>query len=378
MGVVVTKLRLVLIFMGVVTIIVGFGALVLGGFVASTNIEQGSSAIEGMAQPGREPTSPSSFNIIIHDTNQQRMINTSANTVREVIQEAGIFVGSEDVVEPAMNTPLSPNLQIVIRRAMPLTISVDGRLIEVQSNQTNALSVLAENGIVLGEKDFTRPGSETLLLSNSLIEVVRVTESFEYEDTPIPYETVWQPSELIQLDQEGLLQHGVPGILRQSIRVTYENGVAVSRTPDGEWVEQEPVPEVMGYGTMIVTRILQTDQGAYEYWRVVRMRVTSYTAATSGKERDHPAYGITASGVEAGTGVVAVDKSIVPFRSWVYVPGYGIGYAGDTGGGIIGRWIDLGYDEDALVWWSGYIDVYYLTPIPDPEDINYRLPDELP
>jgi 3D (Asp-Asp-Asp) domain-containing protein len=73
---------------------------------------------------------------------------------------------------------------------------------------------------------------------------------------------------------------------------------------------------------------------------------------------------------------VAVDPNVIPFRSEVYVPGYGIGFAGDTGGGVKGRWIDLGYDEDELQTWNGYTDVYYLTPIP--AEINYLLPEVLP
>ena len=106
--------------------------------------------------------------------------------------------------------------------------------------------------------------------------------------------------------------------------------------------------------------------------------MTAYTASSSGKPPDHPAYGVTASGVSAGTGVVAVDPKVVPFRSWVFVPGYGIGYAGDTGGGVKGRWIDLGYDEEELVAWSSYTDVYYLTPVPPAEKINYLIPTSLP
>ena len=75
---------------------------------------------------------------------------------------------------------------------------------------------------------------------------------------------------------------------------------------------------------------------------------------------------------------MAVDKTIVPFESWVYVPGYGPGYAGDTGGGIIGGWIDLGYYPYNFVPWSGYTDVYYLAPAPPADEINYRLPETLP
>ena len=180
------------------------------------------------------------------------------------------------------------------------------------------------------------------------------------------------------MDTTAVVSVGQPGILRQRVRVRYENGIEVSQMVDGEWVAQQPVNQVIGYGTRINIGVIDTPQGPLEYWRVVRMRVTAYTAASSGKAPDHPNYGITASGVPAGTGVVAIDRSVVPFRSNVYVPGYGVGFAGDTGGGVRGRWIDLGYDEDEYVSWSGYVDVYYLTPVPAPEDINYLLPANLP
>jgi hypothetical protein len=76
--------------------------------------------------------------------------------------------------------------------------------------------------------------------------------------------------------------------------------------------------------------------------------------------------------------VVAIDRSVVPWKSEVFVPGYGVAIAGDTGGGVRGRWIDLGYPDGGYESWSGYVDVYYLTPIPAPEDINYLLPAILP
>ena len=52
---------------------------------------------------------------------------------------------------------------------------------------------------------------------------------------------------------------------------------------EGEWMEQEPVNEVVGYGTRITTNVIDTPEGPREYWRVVHMRVTAYTAASSGK-----------------------------------------------------------------------------------------------
>jgi 3D (Asp-Asp-Asp) domain-containing protein len=111
-----------------------------------------------------------------------------------------------------------------------------------------------------------------------------------------------------------------------------------------------------------------------EYWRVVRMLATSYSAGTAGTPRSSPHYGRTALGLQMRRGIVAVDASLIPLGSKVYVPGYGTGLAGDTGGAIRGRRIDLGYDDEDLQMWYSWVEVYLLTPAPSPDRINYILP----
>jgi resuscitation-promoting factor RpfB len=319
------------------------------------------------------------FNTVtIRDGAQQQTVRTAAQTVGQVLSEAGITIYAADGVEPPLGSWVTANMQIYVQRSIQVRIVVDGRVLETRSHRNNALEIVSEAGIALIGQDFTRPGPDTVLRPGDVIQVIRVTEDFRLEDQSLPFQTIWQGSGQMEIDQRALLSAGVPGILRRRIRVRYENGAEVSQTPDGEWVAREPVNEVIGYGTQIVVRAMETPHGTFEYWRKVRMRVTSYTAASSGKPPDHPAYGITASGLRAGTGIVAVDRSVVPFRSWVYVPGYGPGFVGDTGGGVRGRWIDLGYGEDDYRGWSGYVDVYYLAPAPEPNKINYLLPANLP
>jgi 3D (Asp-Asp-Asp) domain-containing protein len=53
--------------------------------------------------------------------------------------------------------------------------------------------------------------------------------------------------------------------------------------------------------------------------------------------------GRTATGMPVGRGVVAVDPSVIPLGSRLYIPGYGNGVAADVGGGIQGNIIDLWY-----------------------------------
>lgn len=72
--------------------------------------------------------------------------------------------------------------------------------------------------------------------------------------------------------------------------------------------------------------------------------VTWYTEDTCGKARDHPAYGVTASGLPVEEGVTcAVDPAVIPLGSEVRVL-YADGSAGTfqaTDTGVKGEWVDI-------------------------------------
>ncbi len=73
--------------------------------------------------------------------------------------------------------------------------------------------------------------------------------------------------------------------------------------------------------------------------REMRLMATAYIPSCDGCS------GITKTGMPAGHGVVAVDPRVIPLGTKLYVPGYGHALAGDTGGDIQGRRIDLGFDS---------------------------------
>lgn len=52
-------------------------------------------------------------------------------------------------------------------------------------------------------------------------------------------------------------------------------------------------------------------------------------------------HGFTSRGVTTRVGVVAVDPSVIPYGSKLYIPGYGWGTALDTGGSMRGNVIDI-------------------------------------
>ncbi|MYL60817.1 hypothetical protein GLW20_25260, partial [Virgibacillus halodenitrificans] len=73
--------------------------------------------------------------------------------------------------------------------------------------------------------------------------------------------------------------------------------------------------------------------------KVYTMSASAYTASCSGCS------GYTTTGINLNANpnkkVIAVDPSIIPLGSRVWVEGYGEAIAGDTGGHIVGNRIDI-------------------------------------
>ena len=81
--------------------------------------------------------------------------------------------------------------------------------------------------------------------------------------------------------------------------------------------------------------LIDTPNGAVPYVQMMSMEATAYLPT------DGSAEGLTAMGIPATYGIVAVDPDIIPLGTRVYIPGYGEALAADTGGAIYGYKIDL-------------------------------------
>lgn len=99
-----------------------------------------------------------------------------------------------------------------------------------------------------------------------------------------------------------------------------------------------------------------TSVGNREYSYVLSMEATAYLASDGNGD------GITATGIPATYGVAAVDPSIIPLGSRLYIPGYGEAIAADTGGAIYGHRIDLCMESyaEAMQFGRRNVTVYIL------------------
>ena len=301
-------------------------------------------------------------------------VRSQAVSLSELLWEDGRALYEGDQVSPAWLTPLSPEAQASFQPSQPLSIEVDGSRLSARVGANSVEAALDQVGLALVGLDWTEPGAQASLPSDRLIRVHRVREEVLVELVPVPFETEFQPLPDVEIDSQRIIETGAYGVRANQVRIRYQDGEEVQRRVEGHWLAREPEPRQVGYGTNIVVRSLSTPDGGIEYWRAVQLWATSYSPSRAGVSPDAPNFGITASGQTLRKGLVAIDRSLIPFGTQMYVPGYGFAEAADTGGGVRGRWIDLGYEDDEYVPWARYVTVYFLTPVPAANNIVWIFP----
>lgn len=305
---------------------------------------------------------------------QLRTFYSAAPTVGEALVETGLQLYEADQLNVDLAAPLASGMRITLRTSRPITVRSSDYEIRSRSAADSVTGALVEAGVGLIGLDYAVPSADQPLPADGTIQVVRVSEQVLLEQEPLPFTTLYQPLADLEIDNQQVIQAGSYGVSTNRIRIRYEDRQEVGRYTEADWVAQEATPQIIGYGTAIQIRTVSTPDGTLEYWRAVEMYTTSYAPSNAGIPEDHPWYGITASGKPLRKGLVAIDRSLIPFGTMMYVPGYGFAEAADTGGGVKGRWIDLGYEDHNYVPWSGYRTVYFLTPVPPPGSIVYIFP----
>jgi uncharacterized protein YabE (DUF348 family) len=312
--------------------------------------------------------------ITVDDGSVPYTIFTTASTVGEALlrEELTLYLG--DRVQPSLGSRVHAGMRVVIERSTPVLITADGRTVRTRTRGKTVGDTLTELGITVAGSDRVEPSLASPVFDHLPIRVVRVLETSIVESRIIPFESIMVPDDQLEIDHQRLVQGGANGEFRQRFRVVYEDGVEVVRALTDAWTAAPPVTRTVAYGRKIISRQLETPDGTISYWRKVRMYATSYSPARSGTPRSAPWYGRTRLGWTLRKGIAAVDPSVIPLQTRLYVPGYGFAAAGDTGGGVRGRWIDLGYEDHDYVSWHWWVDVYVLDPPPPPTKIRWVLP----
>lgn len=304
------------------------------------------------------------INLVLVTPEGSRTIQTTAPTIGQALQEAGLTLYSGDFIDPPADTPLAGTITVNYIPSHQLEVRASGGTIPIRSAASTIGEALAETGFPLSGMDFSRPAPEDSLPSSGSIEVVRVSESLVLAQKLIPFENEFLASADIPIDQQQVLHPGQSGLSVNRTRIRYEDGREISRQTESESLIRPPENRVIGYGTKVEVKSAQVEGVQIEYWRAVQMFATSYSPCRSGTDR---CFSSTASGKPVKKGVVALrtDLYMGMRGQTLFIPGYGFASVEDACGGCTGKpWIDLGYSDSDYQQWGSWVTVYFLAPVP--------------
>lgn len=316
---------------------------------------------------------------------QTETIETRERTVRDVLLRYGVTVRDGDDVYPDVRTPVTSGMTIRYQPVLAVNLIVEDEAKTLNTMAKTVEQVLREAGISVSERDTIAPALSTTLREGMTITVNTSRDVVQYENRLIPFEIVKEDDDTLEIGQTEVAQVGVPGLERTRYAVTVENGTITNRTetsvetlqtvrPQIIKIGTKPVPEPAEEATPVPTESespfreeaeikieetpLPEDVLDFSAAKQLLVEATAYTnnpedtITFDGRVLTRSGYDVTDTILYEGMRIIAVDPSIIPLGTRVYVEGFGMAIALDTGSAIKGNIIDILMDtkEEAVTF----------------------------
>ncbi|WP_051585926.1 3D domain-containing protein [Caldanaerobius polysaccharolyticus] len=226
-----------------------------------------------------------------------------------------------------------------------VNIQIGNKKIKTSTDKKFVADIIKQAGIKIGNKDEVKPSLWEIVKSGETIRIYRVDERIVTEVKDVPFDVKKSYTTRLEVGKSKVIQEGQQGKKQLKYKVILKDGKEIARTLLEEKVIKAPISKVIAVGTI---GMITTSRGeTIRYSRVMTMEATAYSCSYSdtGKSPGDRGYGITALGIKARPGVAAVDPSVIPLGTRLYVEGYGYALAADTGSAIVGNKIDLYFTE---------------------------------
>lgn len=291
--------------------------------------------------------------ITINDNGTKKNVWSTKVDVADLLKDENITTRPHDVLNVALDDKLKDGLEINIDRAIQLSLQNGEKKDTVWTTKTQVGDLLAEKNIKLDKEDRVSPAKDSNLKEKMTVQVTYVDSKADKKKEQIKFNTVYKEDDSLNQGVEKVVQEGKTGEKIVEYKVTFENGKEKKRDIIKENVTVAKSDKVVVRGTKakpVVSQIVNATPA--------KKAASSNTSSTpsGGKTltMESTAYsggGTTATGINLsanpGMKVVAVDPSVIPLGSRVWVEGYGEAIAGDTGGAIKGNIVDVYFPNES-------------------------------
>jgi len=201
--------------------------------------------------------------ININDNGLNFEIKTAATNITDMLKEQNIPLSEYDLIIPAKNTAIFPGTSILIKRALPIKITTDGKTVDLFTLTNTVRDAIIDSRIALGEDDLVSPKIESLLKKDLEISITRVEISEEIVKKSIDFKTIAKEDEDLGWRVKKVEQKGQKGTKEIKYKVVRHDGKEISRKVLGEIVTKEPTPEIVVQGTFMKLGKANQGQGTW-------------------------------------------------------------------------------------------------------------------
>lgn len=292
---------------------------------------------------------------------EEQTVTTRLWQLDQLLVEYDIELGPHDRLYVPAHDRLKHGDRIEVVHTHPITLVADGHSRVVYTVGKTVEDVFKDMNIQIGELDRTEPAFTATLDAGDTIRIIRVRQEIAEIEKEIPYTVVTKNDSSLAKGKEKVVREGKEGVLLETVEHTYEDGILVATRVIDTVLAEASVDKVVAVGTKKPVTVLSANSPDIQEVTkkgvtfgvkqiLTDVTLTSYDAGpqSTGKDKDHPLYGITYSGAKVKANhTIAVDPKVIPLGWWVYIEGFGFRKAEDIGSAIKGKKIDI-YFEDAV------------------------------
>jgi resuscitation-promoting factor RpfB len=180
-----------------------------------------------------------------------RRVTAPVGSVRGVLEVAGMddltSLGAE--VRPALGAPVEDG--DVVRVSIPVTVTVvaDGEQQEFETFAADVDEVLEEAGVEVGPDDLVLPGPGSALIGPGTIVVQRVEFEEVVEEVSVAHDEVRRETKDLRKGRTAVAREGRDGVRHDTYLVTLIDGDEAERELVSREVVEPPVSRIVSVGT---------------------------------------------------------------------------------------------------------------------------------
>lgn len=302
--------------------------------------------------------------VTINDNGTKKNVWSTKENVEDLLKDENITTRPHDVLNVALEDKLKDGLEVDIDRAIQLSLQNGAKTDTVWTTKTQVGDLLAEKNIQLDQDDRVSPAKDSNLKEKMTVQVTYVDSKADKKKEQIKFNTVYKEDDSLNQGVEKVVQEGKTGEKIVEYKVTFENGKEKKRDVIKENITSAKSDKVVVRGTKAKAVVAEIASAKPAKKATTSKTSNSPKSSNSAKSStpaggktftmESTAYsggGVTATGINLsanpGMRVVAVDPSVIPLGSRVWVEGYGEAIAGDTGGAIKGNIVDVYFPNES-------------------------------